>query len=180
MLRFPFFSCYISPIASYPSLFKHNASLVRYNQTRFADSKYCGFVKTVVANMEKVIRICKDSFSPLVPRPHRRQPPVRLLLLQEEPPPLQGASSTARKPASPWRRTNGRITTGRPSRPGTGGRPAPELVEGPGSRHWSFRAKPQAESRNLPFCPVEWKRMIDSAIREIAWSIWTRQFLITC
>ena len=48
-------------------LYKHNASLVRYNQTRFADSKYCGFVKTVVANMEKVIRICKDSFSPQVP-----------------------------------------------------------------------------------------------------------------
>ena len=101
MLRFPFFSCYISPIASYPSLYKHNASLVRYNQTRFADSKYCGFVKTVVANMEKVIRICKDSFSPLVPRPHRRQPPVRLLMLQEEPPPLQGAPQRRGSPPPP-------------------------------------------------------------------------------
>ena len=51
--------------------------------------------------MEKVIRICKDSFSPLVPRPHRRQPPVRLLLLQEDPPPLQGAPQRRRSPPPP-------------------------------------------------------------------------------
>ena len=123
MLRFPIFSCYISPIASYPSLYKHNASLVRYNQTRFADSKYCGFVKTVFANMEKVIRICKDSFSPLVPPAASASTSSSSSTAPRRTPPSSSrCSSTAKKPASPWRRATGRITAGRPSRPGTGGK----------------------------------------------------------
>ena len=36
--------------------------------------------------MEKVIRICKDSFSPLVPRPHSKKSPLlfKVLLNGEE------------------------------------------------------------------------------------------------